>query len=125
MVVACEERGGAGRAGVLKASAVDPGRVMNEANYISEMRSRATRLLGSPDGFPEIFLRPVQLSFSGIRPACFVEERVEGGSLAELHCAGRCWSVPQVALLARQMILRLQVLHTHEQSLGLAHNDIK
>ncbi len=98
---------------------------MNEANYIAEMRARATRLLGSPEGFPEILLRPMQVAAGGARPACFVEERVRGGSLAELHRAGRCWGVPQVALLARQMLLRLQVLHTHENSLGLVHNDVK
>jgi serine/threonine protein kinase len=124
-VVACEERGGARRACILKASVVDPGRVMNEANYMCELRSRGTRLLGTPEGFPEILLGPIQLSVGCHRPACFVEEWIGGGSLSDLARPGKCWSVPQVSLLGRDMVRRLQVMHTHEHSLGLVHNDIK
>ncbi len=126
-MVACESVKD-GRLGVLKASARDPGRVLNEGNYLSELRGRSGRLLGSPEGFCEVLVRPNQVSLKNlpsVRPAFFVEERVVGGSLQDYAVAGKCWSVAEVAMLGEQLVRRMQVMHTHENSLGLVHSDIK
>lgn len=117
-----------GRRGVLKASAVDPGRVLNEGNYLGELRGRARRLVGDARGFPEVLLRPTQIALPkcGKRPAVFVEEEL-GQSLQQMmdRRGGKPLPIPQVALFGLQMCRRLQVMHTQERSLGLTHCDLK
>lgn len=119
VVVRCKAANG--RQAVLKASAVDAGRVLNEANYLSELRGRARRLLGSSDGFVEVILPPRQVELSSCKPAFFVMEAVDGGSLQDLARPGKCFSSAEVAMLGLQLVHRLQVMHTQENSLGLVH----
>jgi hypothetical protein len=75
MVVACVVNG---REGVLKASK-DTGRLLNEANYVSEVRGRARRLnLG--DGFAEVIIPGQQVTLAdNSKVAFFVIERIMGG----------------------------------------------
>ena len=110
-----------GEKGVLKASASDAGRVMNEGNYIGEMRSRSNRMLGTKDGFPMVLMPPTFVSLTKSSVCAFVEERL----LCSLKELDAVWNVHQVAFFAQQMIRRLQVLHTQENSLGLVHSDLK
>ncbi len=132
MVLRCSV---AGRAAVLKASLVDAGRVLNEGNYLSELRGRARRLHGTADGFAELLLPPRQLELhmqmqhnshvNLLRPAFFVMEAVQGGSLQDLARAGKAFTLQETAMLGAQLVRRLQVMHTQENSLGLVHSDIK
>ena len=88
-------------------AAVDPGRVTNEANYLSEMRSRGLRLRGSSDGFPRILMNPTTVSAGSRRPAVFVMERLHK-SLAELRKGADGWRADQAAWVGREMLKRLK-----------------
>ncbi len=95
-----------------------------------ELRGRAERLLGTAIGFTEVLVGPVSqpIGKTDLPLQYFVMEHV-GPSLEELAWRQdhgfRGWTLGQVALMAQQLIRRLQVMHTSERSLGLVHNDIK
>ncbi len=111
-----------GRRGVLKASSLDPGRVMNEANYLVELRQRAERLGGYVEGFACVLGGPWQLDLDQHHhPGMFIME--------ELDHSAKDVSLPWSWDFARRVGLRLiqclEVMHTQDRTLGLCHCDIK
>ena len=88
-----------------------------ERASVHALPAHARRLLGRYEGLRGESL--VGGSAAGALTAGTPSRNTE--TMGLVHAA----ALSQVALLARQMLLRLQVLHTHENSLGLVHNDIK
>jgi serine/threonine protein kinase len=106
------------------------------------MRSRGKQLLNSSNGFPDILERnrnaPFKLKGEDKTFYYVVMEKL-GPSLYDISTSKSSYEklgrgrVPifggfplgQVALIAQQLIRRLQVMHTKDNTLGLTHNDIK
>lgn len=126
---------------ILKASYSDPGRIINEANYINDLTSKGKRLFKINNGFPKVYEQqsrfPIKLEQKTITVGYYIMEKL-GPSLDQIARNSKTFqgfknSIPifggfklgQVALIAQNIIRRLQIMHTPERSLGLTHNDIK
>lgn len=126
---------------IMKASFLDSGRIINEANYIRDLTLRGKSLFGIKNGFPKIYdinsRFPLVINGKEANIGYYVMERL-GPSLHKIAESSDTFQrykhstpifggfkVSQVALIAQNLIKRLQIMHTPSGSLGLTHNDIK